>query len=363
MSTSVSVESSEAKARDGDVIQPVEFTTAGVEAPRRFEFWREQFCAVHNVEVDPEDRHDFAARGRNWSVGPFLVGAFETPARRVVRHPQHMRRDGLDHVVLRVLRRGEIRSRSDRGTFVLGPGEIAIGSYAATYTEEQTAGEWVTAIFPPGAVPSWLGQTPDAQVLRGMPAALLADFLLSLASRLDGLTPAMTGQLEVIMRAMVANCLVAYAGEGPVSPSDREILLRERVERVITAHLASPRLTPARIAELAGVSRSTLYRAYSPVGGIAGRLLRRRLELVRNDLENRSLANLSVAHLAERRGLHNAASFHRAFREHFGETPGDVRRAAMSWSAGRSDVPEIDGRLRFIDLLRPREQSRNGGLT
>jgi hypothetical protein len=64
------------------------------------------------VEVANDRRQAFAASGEHWRLGSTLIGRYRTTARRVVRTPNHIRRDGLDHWVLRVMIRGVLVSRA-----------------------------------------------------------------------------------------------------------------------------------------------------------------------------------------------------------------------------------------------------------
>jgi AraC-like DNA-binding protein len=131
---------------------------------------------------------------------------------------------------------------------------------------------------------------------------------------------------------------------------DEDASLLARADKIITANIGSPRLTPDRIAELAGVSRSSLYRTFATRGGISEHILTLRLKLIRQDLESPTLHKVPINRLAEQRGFHNAASFTRTFRRHFGHTPGELRAGALPARDGATARPP--DRTRFVDLLR-----------
>jgi AraC-like DNA-binding protein len=126
-----------------------------------------------------------------------------------------------------------------------------------------------------------------------------------------------------------------------------------RAERVIRANLASARLDSRRIAALAGISRTTLYRLFEDVGGVAAHVRRLRLDAVHAALTDAEQARRPIAAIAAEAGFHCVASFNRSFKARFGAAPGEVRAArgpaahepAIA-AAGRSD-PTGD----FLDCL------------
>lgn len=74
--------------------------------------------------------------------------------------------------------------------------------------------------------------------------------------------------------------------------------------------------------------------------------------MVYRDLTDPRFWNVRICDLAERHGLHNVASFNRAFKRHFGRTPGDVRERALLGVAASADEIKPENLLKFTDLLR-----------
>ena len=89
-------------------------------------------------------------------------------------------------------------------------------------------------------------------------------------------------------------------------------------------HLHDPDLTPERIAGEMSVTRSTLFRSFKPLGGVAAYVQRRRLEVVRglllNPAETRSITDLALTF-----GFTNQSHFAVAFKKAFGRTPREMR--------------------------------------
>jgi len=335
--------------RPGERASPVaSFATDMFPAEVAFEAWRAQFGNLNEVTALPGRR--FAGRADFWQLGGFTLGVSETSPMRIVRTAAHVRRDDFDHWVLRVSAEGCVRSRcGDRG-FRTTPGELVVERLNQPYEDEWSADRWVILVVTPGTCPeieSGLAAVPLGPA-RGVEAALLADYLLSLARRLPA---ALERDLATLARTTEA-MLAATFGGCHCTPRDSAVALRLRVERTIRAHLASARLDPSRIASLAGVSRATLYRLFDDQGGVAAYLRRLRLETVHAALCDPRRAPIPIAQLAERAGFHCPTAFNRTFRAAFAATPGEVREAALRhrpmlpWTSGRPTACR-----EFLDLL------------
>lgn len=305
-----------------------DFSTDTVAPADRFQLWRDSFGSVHDVEVEPHLRAAFTASGRSWRLGPVIIGEFATPARRIVRSRSQVKRDDLDHIYLRVALDEPAVCILDQERLIARTDEVHIGTYANSYDVTFAAGRWVTAVLDRAAFPAFWGWSGTAQQLKGSSASLLAGFLGSLPKALGAMDAQEEPHVAEAVCATISALLASCPSLDLAVCDPGQIRLRLAAQRIIATELASSRLTPARVAELAGVSRSTLYRAFEAEGGIAQYVLRRRLHLVRRDLVAPSLERLSIAEIAERRGLHNAASFHSMFRQQFGETPGAFRASA-----------------------------------
>jgi AraC-like DNA-binding protein len=334
-------------------IERVSISTDSVAPSDRFEWWRSEFSTLHKVEIAPDLRQTFAAYGEHWLLGSILIGRYRTPARRVVRTSLDVRRSEVDHWVLRVATNGVLVSRGSSGDFRAFPGQVAIGSFAQSYSDDYSAGEWIAAIIPRHVVPMFgVASTPFTPgLLSGSKAGLLGDFLVSLVQRLSDANPPELPAMAEMTCAMIASCLAGNAASSEMTV-ERSVIIRERIDRLIRDNLASARLNPERICALAGISRSTLYRLFEDRGGVAAYVQVMRLKRIRAQLSDPRLASITIAGLAAGQGMHNTAAFNRAFRQHFGCTPGEVRAAVLhtdSASAGRGPVNPAPS---FASLLR-----------
>lgn len=106
--------------------------------------------------------------------------------------------------------------------------------------------------------------------------------------------------------------------------SSRNQPIRLTVERFIEANLSSPDMSPVTIAQDLEIPRSTLYKAFIDVGGVAKHIQDRRLDVAWSLLlrpeECRSLGQISSSI-----GFASCATFSKAFRKRFGQSPRSMR--------------------------------------
>jgi AraC-like DNA-binding protein len=74
-----------------------------------------------------------------------------------------------------------------------------------------------------------------------------------------------------------------------------------------------------------GITRSTLYRLFEPLGGVAAYITERRLRYAFRQMTDPLEQHLRVSQLAFDLGFSHPSAFTRAFRGFFGMSPKDVR--------------------------------------
>lgn len=319
-------------------------TTDDFNPPIRYEAWREQMLGINEVIVDPGCRAGFSARVEHWQLGRMQLSDKRTPAMRLVRRQGDASRDGHDELVLRVTRRGVGSSAAGDRRFSAGPGELVIESLTEGYEDIWTEAVWVTLKVPRDLFPgleetfATIGPGPVA----GTAARLLADYLLALPARLPLATEAELPMIAGMTRSMIAHSLLGTQGPRLMSPCDFESVARAQVGCVIDQHVGSACLTPRRICDLTGISRSSLYRMFEGVGGVANHIQQRRLQLVHAALCDPARAHERISTIAERFGFHCTSSFNRTFRRAYGMTPGELRALALGASRTGVVLPAIN---------------------
>jgi len=149
-----------------------------------------------------------------------------------------------------------------------------------------------------------------------------------------------SGAVDGLLLGAIAGLLGRHDREPPdTTATDRTAL--DAIRAYIERHLADLDLAPESLCRRFGCSRSTLYRLFAPVDGVASYIRRARLERSYAELLA-APSNTTVTDIALRWGFGNFSHFCRLFRNTFGATPGEVLeqgRAKRAERSGNSALP------------------------
>ncbi|HVX78331.1 MAG TPA: acetamidase/formamidase family protein [Bradyrhizobium sp.] len=131
--------------------------------------------------------------------------------------------------------------------------------------------------------------------------------------------------------------------------------LLHRIYEAIERRLGDPNLTPARIAQMEGISERYLQKLFESTGDNFTHYLReRRLQRCWADLASPAEAHRSVSDIAFTCGFSDAAHFSRSFRDRFGLSPRTFRQQEIERASGQSLRAERRGwPQEAITQLRP----------
>ncbi|MGE8126672.1 AraC family transcriptional regulator [Methylobacterium sp. NPDC080182] len=286
-----------------------------------------------------------------YHLGAIVLAVERGPARIVVRTPQRVAAQMLDHVVLRAHSGGPIQVEAADWADRAGSGDLVLFNLAEPVGLAMPTGTSVTVVVPRrrlvGAVAD--GRAPRGRILDGGReplVRLLSGHLRDLADTLGAATPA---QLTELGPATLALCRIAVAATarqnrdrepdgGPAAARDGPDPLALAVRRYIEANVATVDL-PALRGQF-GLSRNTLYQLFTDAGGVHAYIRQRRLSRALRELTEPGLGRRpKLARLAHECGFSGPQVFSRAFRRQFGISPMQVERRRVPIAAGSSEPP------------------------
>jgi AraC-like DNA-binding protein len=323
-------------------LAPVVFQTEELPPRQRLDGWNAAFGSLNEIALSGEPDAAGATRSVNWMLGSMVLSMNQVPDSSFLRDAARVRRDGLDHWVIRVLRKGQSLLRHPGFTASVGPGQPVLFSMDETWASVWRGAEWVSLTIPRDPHPqisAGLAALPRGP-LQGAGASLLARTLFALHDQLSTAADSDLPMLTEAARSMVAACLLT----GVTPPVDADQSRKERVRRAIRAGIGSARLTPNRLAELTGLSRSTLYRMFEGEGGVARCIQDTRLAFVHAALRDPAQAGRSVAEIAAAHGFPDPSVFARTFRRAYGTTPSTLRQAPPGLAPTGPRRRELQGR-------------------
>jgi AraC-like DNA-binding protein len=168
-----------------------------------------------------------------------------------------------------------------------------------------------------------IGHLPSASGLNHVFSGLLR----GVADTLEDLTGDQLRPVEFAVTEFLVAGLAADSAEPHSAAAIRGAHLH-RVRQSIETLLAEPDLRLGRVAEAAGVSPRYLQKLFAAAGESFTHYVRlRRLERCRLDMLSPRYADTSISSIAFRWGFNGSAHFSRAFRQQYGLSPREARRA------------------------------------
>jgi AraC-like DNA-binding protein len=266
-----------------------------------------------------------------WTFGPFAVRRIHTPAGHFARHAAQIRRDGLDHWVFNVVRRGEQEVRTESCSLKTGAGVLSVFSLAGAYEGRRTDVDWLGLFVPRGAFPA-VDEALDHNehlALDNSPGRIFAAYLGSLADELSSASrdelPALVQATQALLGSVITSATALLDSRDTSFDAPRMRSIRDYIDK----NLCSWNLHAGRICKMAGASRSNLYRMFEPYGGVVRYVQRERLRRAHELLADPTCTR-TVSMIANDYCFSDASTFSRAFRQEFGYSPTDLRKQAES---------------------------------
>lgn len=154
----------------------------------------------------------------------------------------------------------------------------------------------------------------------------------------DQLRPVELALTEFLAAVLAEKIQGAALGGAAISPH------LHRICQSIETLLPDPDLSLRRLAERNGVSPRYIQKLFAAADDTFGHYLRvRRLERCRLDLSSPLCARQSISEICFRWGFNDSAHFSRAFRNQYGLSPREHRRAAAQESASEAERIEPAG--------------------
>jgi AraC-like DNA-binding protein len=296
----------------------------------RFALWREALSATHEATLpENSDPAQFSAFARGWNLGSSVVIETRATAQFLSRDPRAVRADQIDHYIIRLQRRGRWTGDADGCAVEAAPGSVMVLDMARPTAALGTSIDNINILLPRDVLDVMLPPFEmHGLVLHGAAAELLRGYLVALVDNLTHLPSASAPDIAHATCSLVAACLAPSRDAAARARAPLELARLAEIRRYIDRYLCSPDLSPETIGKALGLSRSTLYAACEPLGGVAALIQRRRLERIRAILmdprDHRRISEIAYQH-----GFVSTSHFSRAFRGAFGLSPREAREGAL----------------------------------
>ena len=307
------------------------FDAKPIDAPDRFEYWRD-WCA-HAVDVPMRLERvgrragDFNASAEALSVG--LVGFVDHRSGPVQGSWTQDATRAAERLRLMILAPAAGGKGFCHGhTFSLDRGAAALVGATDGGWETTNGLRGIQVNVPREALPitdQQLVLFNDQRRLLRDPTfiALVRPAMLGLSGHLEALAHRPLVGLPELWISLLTMLARSLADDG-LDGIDTGPARRLQINRYIEAKLADPRLSPGMIADALHISRTALYAASAPDTGIAADIARRRVARAHAMLSDPKNTQ-SIAKIGELVGIPNPAHFSRTFRKHYGLSARQLR--------------------------------------
>jgi len=307
------------------------FDSRDTSAPEALDYWRGSLSQSWEMAIaDEADAANFHADVSVWRMADLMVGrASFGPTQMRMRRERNIQSDQLDHYRLILMRDGQFDYEAGGRQGALAPGRFVITDMAQPESSRICCRSAVLYI-PRDALDRAL---PKPMQLHGLSpdnacARLLSDHLFALLDSLPRTAPAELPLLSAATVGLVAASLAPVAIDPQTTGVAIDKALLRSARKLVEERLVDSEFGAQDLCAALRISRSTLYRLFEPLGGVAQYIKERRLARVHQILSQAD-GRQPIARLAEDHGFRSPAHFSKAFRLQFGYSPREAAGGGM----------------------------------
>lgn len=303
----------------------ISFSTDMIEDELRNDFWREVLKPMYEITLDKEMRNYQlfgSAKGR--AIGASLqIGSTSFNTQNYLRTPKIIAHGGLDHYILQLITAGDLRGNFNGVDLCAKPGDIVIIDFTQTVESTAYDGSRITVMLARDELEKVIGR----RNLHGVVLRAHEPTTRLLFAYLRGLND-VAGELDATEVYSAQEAMLSLLGASVTAGAPENLAvnltMRKCILTYINENLTSPLLSPQTIMHHFRVSRSHLYRAFEPDGGVAKVIRDKRLDNAYRTLIKQRGQPVSLKDIAYRYGFHDSVQFTKAFKVRFGLSPKDA---------------------------------------
>lgn len=297
-----------------------------------FDLWRFGLSPLVEMEIrDPQARSSFAVKMTSYQFADVAIASGSFSGATFDRNAQTIARSGLDNICV-VVYLADGRLDIEGHDVELKSGDVFFFDLTRRCTIRVPDYRNLAIILPRALLSPLI---PNIDSLHGLILprssplnAILVNHLQTLFAEAPALGLQDVRTAAHGTAALIATLAGASTNGRGVSAQSASVASLQALRRIVDANLADRDLGPKFLSRQLGMSRATLYRLFEPLGGVRRYIQQRRLTRAYQTITDTAHAGERIGAIAARYGFSNDSVFSRAFREAYGMSPTDLRRAS-----------------------------------
>lgn len=309
-------------------------STDDVSTRDKVPYWRDWVWKLFGgLDSDLYGDTEFDGRISSTRAGEVVLTRLESGRHRVMRSKTLVRASEQGYLKIVAPQRGCAGVEQQGRQAWVGPGEWSIYDTTETYSVANPEPvEHLIVMVPKADLADLAGRGLPLKELMARPlggghgiARLALETMRSAYQELPEMSDEAARGVGAAITQLVHLSLLDLAGRGTALTKAQA--LRDRIKALVAHRLGDAGLSVDDIALALRCSRRQLYNAFNDEPeGVAGYLLRERLEAVRRDLADPTQMGRSITDIAMARGFNSLPHFSRVFAQRFGVPPSVYRR-------------------------------------
>lgn len=313
----------------------LEFSAPAAPGDYQFELFHDTAAPLFDTTpVGPTT--SFAARATDHLVDDLVVSRIDHGPQTLRRTQDHLAGAAGDALAVQLYRRGTVVGDVGGTSVALDEDHLGIVDLSHPFALVSSQVDAVWVVVPRarlGASASALDGAGAGRLHRRSPRGrVLASAVAELWERVGDAPASEAARLA----EGIVDVIDTVLSPGDFRPSDPALVTAIRAH--VEDHLDDLTLDAAALMRTFHCSRSTLYRLFEDVGGVARHLRTRRLQRCLDELTDPRAVDSTVREVATRWGFENPSHFTRSFTARFGVAPSWVKRRAPDATAVRHDA-------------------------
>ncbi len=298
------------------------FDVTGLPPDQATQMWRGAVLTHQLMHYDPSPQDSPGDWADAWLLDRIIISPCRIGSMRVQRTAALIDADGTDHYSIAVMLSGSWTGRHGQMSVCCRAGSAFVIDMGKPLDLLMLDSQAIQVIIPRGMLaPNVADHGLHGRMLHGAAGEVFISTVAAITQRLPRFAASDAAPLTKVI------CELAEAALRPEDAAARDearqMSLREHARRVVRLQLGEAGLSPTSLARCLGVSRTKLYAAFAPSGGVAAFIREQRLRAAHGLLLNLREGG-SIKQVAASVGFSSQAHFSRAFRDFFGVSPRDL---------------------------------------